>query len=517
MNFAQHLIIFFALCFLLSCSTQNNTKSNTQTNTRLEEKHLAAEIATITNPKMAALLQDSLNTNPAENILESMRRVLKNINEPEALFNLAQRHNQNTKTNNQNEKSNNQNAKPTKNRHERELAILYFNKVLELVPGNQVVIGELYNIYYDDTFHNRHADSFTNAKQVFLQLPESTRASMNPPSLAKYVATSFFQDEKKQPNRQALRELLLEAIQEQPKNDNAYIQLAKLYKEDRYFALAIATLKRGAEHINDSVALYTSIGSTYSERAELYGCSYENPKDIIKSAQYYQLAITLNPKDQALHYSFANTLFDLNKHHLGLHEANILLELNPSAGHLTASAQFYSILGKHKKANELLAQATQKKLELSDASIHEISMNQGDWKTAFETFSSYIKPRKNYSIYDLIKGDIISQQLLKQSQTQNFNVSPPSHALLLQAEKELAFGNAWEKSLYSYWMSKITSEDLKKLALTRCEKTEYFFYTGYRDYALGLTTQAKDKFTAAINQNTYRFIERPLARYFLEQ
>jgi hypothetical protein len=510
MIFTRRLIIFFALFFLLSCSTHNNTKSNTQKNIRLEEKHLAAEIAAITNPTMAALLQDSLNTNPAENILQSVRRVLKNINEPEALFNLAQLHNQNAKPNNQN-------AKPTKNRHERELAILYFHTVLELVPGNQVVIGELYNIYYDDTFHNRYLDAFTKAKQVFLQLPESTRATMNPPSLAKYVATSFLQDEKKQPNRQALRDVLLAAIQEQPKNDNAYIQLAKLYKEDRYFALAIATLKRGADNINDSAALYANIGSSYTERAELYGCNYENPKDIAKSAEYYQLAIALNPKDQALHYALANTLFDLNRHYLGLHETDILVALNPSPDHFAASAQFYSMLGKHKKANALLAQAAQKNLALSDASVHEINMNQGDWGKASETFSTYINPRKNYSVYDLIKGDIISQQLLKQNPLQHLKVSPPSHALLLQTEKELAFSNAWEKSLYSYWMSKITSEDLKKLALTRCEKTEYFFYTGYKDYSLGLSTQAKDKFTAAINQNTYRFIERPLARYFLEQ
>jgi hypothetical protein len=503
MSFARGITIFFALCFLLSCTHQNAIKNSSKSGNRTEDKTLAAEISAIANPKMAKLLQDSLHINTSESIAQSVRTLLKNINEPESLFNLAQLHNQN--------------AKRTKNPQERELAIVYFNKALELVPGNQVVIGELYNIYYDDTFHNRYAEAFTKAKQIFLQLSESTRATMNPPSLAKYVAVSLLQDTTKQPNRQALRDILLSAIQEQPKNDNVYIQLAKLYKEDRHFALAIATLKRGAEQINDSAALYTALGSTYAERAELYGCSYENPKDIAKSAQYYSLAIALNPNDQTLHYSFANTLFDQNLSQLGLYETHILLELNPSAEHFTASAQYYSMLGKHKKANELLAQAAQKKLQPSDASIHEISMNQGDWEKASETFSSYIRSRKNYSIYDLIKGDIISQQLLKQGPSLQEPISPPSHALLLQNEKELVFSNTWEKSLYHYWMSKITNDDLKKLALTRCEKTEYFFYTGYRDYTQGLTTQAKDKFTAAINQHTYRFIERPLARYFLEQ
>jgi lipoprotein NlpI len=58
---------------------------------------------------------------------------------------------------------------------------------------------------------------------------------------------------------------------------------------------------------------------------------------------------------------------------------------------------------------------------------------------------------------------------------------------------------------------------LKKQAHTSCEKTEYYFYTGYKDLQAGQTSQANSKFNAAIAQNTYRFIERPLARYFLQK
>ena len=76
--------------------------------------------------------------------------------------------------------------------------------------------------------------------------------------------------------------------------------------------------------------------------------------------------------------------------------------------------------------------------------------------------------------------------------------------------------NKWEQTLLNYWQARASADDLKKTALTRCEKTEYFFYTGYQDLQAGRTAQAHTKFKAAIDQNTYRFIERPLAAYFLQ-
>ncbi len=61
----------------------------------------------------------------------------------------------------------------------------------------------------------------------------------------------------------------------------------------------------------------------------------------------------------------------------------------------------------------------------------------------------------------------------------------------------------------------MTRDQFKQAANNRCERTEYFFYSGYRDYRAGKTVAAKANFSAALQQNTYRFIERPLARHFL--
>ena len=69
------------------------------------------------------------------------------------------------------------------------------------------------------------------------------RAHASTCGVAKFAATALAQKKNKASDRQALRDLLLNAIQESPTSDNAYLQLARLYREDRYFYLALATLK----------------------------------------------------------------------------------------------------------------------------------------------------------------------------------------------------------------------------------------------------------------------------------
>lgn len=129
------------------------------------------------------------------------------------------------------------------------------------------------------------------------------------------------------------------------------------------------------------------------------------------------------------------------------------------------------MLGYNQKANEFLKLAMDKGFTESDGGYHEIFMNQGDWQKAAKGFSAYIKNRENYNVYDLIKSDIIAQQMNQQSGHQAWITN-----------KKITLNNSWEENLFNYWNSKISSDDLKKIALTSCEKTEYYFYTGYHDY-----------------------------------
>ncbi len=241
---------------------------------------------------------------------------------------------------------------------------------------------------------------------------------------------------------------------------------------------------------------------TYEKRADANGCNYEHSSDIANAAKYYKLAIPLKPTEQTLHYNLSRTLFDQNLNNIGLHEADIALELEANKIDLAIAAQNYSMLGNNQKANALLGRAMDSGYTINETGYHEIFMNEGDWKTAAKGFSAYINNRTTYSVYDLIKSDIIAQQ----SQQKPWIVN-----------KKISLNNDWEENLFKYWDTKITADELKKSAHTSCEKTEYYFYTGYQDYRDGKIELAKSKFSAALDQNTYRFIERPLARYFLQK
>lgn len=480
MRVQNYLHSILVATLLAGCAHQDTSKT-----TNSPKKALV--LSAINEHKMASFFQESHKLNNSDTVNQLIQTAQKNPGNSEPLYSLGYLHMQN--------------GIRTKNADEIKLAETYLTEVIKQFPGNHAVLQALYNIYYDNILRNRDPQAFEKAKAVFQQLPESVHTNTNPPSLAKYAAVVAQQERDKEPNHQALRELLLDAIHESPTTDTSYIQLAKIYREDRYFALAIATLKLGEENISNSAELYQAIADTYNDRAEIGGCNYEHAPDIRKATKYYQLAMPLNPENPALHHALSQSFFDQNLNQLGLNEAHIALDLKSTSENIGLSAQNLSMLGYHPQAQTLLQQAVGKGFNLSDVGYHEIYMNSGDWKNAAAGFASYIKRREKFNLYDLIKSDIIAQQ----AQTQTW-ITP----------KNVSTNSPWEKALYNYWTNKVSAADLKILAHTSCEKTEYYFYTGYRDLMAGNTALANTKFKEALNQNTYRFIERPLARLFLQ-
>ena len=471
---------------LSSCAAPTNTQTSGNHHKPSDKKVLIGVADNAHKMSSQLIASQKINSNPL--VATLVKKALTDPTNTEPLYGLGYLHMENGIT--------------SKDARELELAEAYLKEVLTQFPGNESVLQALYNVYYDNTLRSRSSSAFDQAKQVFLQIPESSRIKLNSPSLAKFAATAFQQEQKRQPDRQALREILLTAIQESPQTESSYIQLAKLYSEDRYFPLAIATLKLGAESNNSSAELFKTIADTYTKRSEINGCSYENTTDIQNAGKYYQMAIPFRPEDQELHTSLSQTFFDQNYSHLGLHEAQIALDIKPTKENIGFKAQYLSSLGYHNQALVLLQNAMSLGYNPSDAGYHEIFMNQGDWKKAAEGFDAYIKSREKISVYDVIKSDIIAQQA---------KIQP------WPLTKKISINSTWEQNLLNYWQTHTNDDELKKTALTRCEKTEYFFYSGYQDMQARKITQANTKFKAAIAQNTYRFIERPLARYFLQK
>lgn len=392
-------------------------------------------------------------------------------------------------------------AEKNKSARSRELAIKNFRKVLKLAPGNPATLKLLYNIYYEDITAGDET-AFTKAKSIFDQLPSAIQMDVNAPSLAIFLHRYVAQTKSGKKNLPELYNALLAAIYEQPTSDKAYIQLAKMYREENYFPLALATLKLGAEQIADSGDLYEAIANTYEARAEASGCSYEATDYVGDAIHFYQQAIPLTPENAELHFALARLYLDRNLYQLALHEASILVEMEPSPENIAFSAQNYSILGNKLKAQQLLLQAKKQGLSVSDSAYHEIYMNSGEWMKAALSFTEYLQAHKSIRVYDAIRADIIGQQ------------AESDFSALIQ-KKQLVFNSEWEATIYAYWTNKLTRNEFERAAKNRCERTEYFFYSGYRDYRDGKLAAAKQHFSSALKQNTYRFIERPLARHFL--
>ncbi len=392
-------------------------------------------------------------------------------------------------------------AEPEKSATQRKLAIAEFRKVLELVPGNEATLTALYNIYYDDIVKGKD-QSLTQAKTIFTQLSPGAREALNPPSLALFLQRYIAQKESANKQPEELLDALLSATREQPTNDKAYIQLAKMYRTMGLYPLALATLKQAETNQVQSRDFFQTLAETYEERAEASGCSYELNKSLSSAAGYYQKAMPMGADKAELHYQLAQMFIDTNHHQLALNEIAIVLEIAPSAENYAWAAQTYSTIGKNQQAFNLLEKAKQQGLTASDTAFHEIYMNAGDWQKAAVTFTEYLQAQREISIYDAIKADIIHDQT-------DWDFSKIARG------KKMAVRNEWEGAVYAYWINKINRQQLQQAATNRCELTEYYFYSGYRDYRAGKTSAARQHFSAALQQYTYRFIERPLASLFL--
>ena len=392
-------------------------------------------------------------------------------------------------------------AEKSKSPTDRKLAIRAFRKVLRLAPGNENALAALYNIYYDDVVKgNNH--SLEKARAVFNQLSPHMREQLNAPSLAYFLQRYIAQRDSTGKNSNELFDALLAAMREQPGSDKAYIQLAKMYRSQGLYPLAIATLKLGEANQVKTPGFFQTLAETYEERAEASGCTYEKSDALYRATNYYQKAIPLAAEKAELHYQLAQTFIDNNHAQLAINEMETVLELAPTAENFAWAAQTWSTLGNNKHAFRLLDKAKQQGLADSDTAYHEIYMNAGDWMKAALSFTGYLQARQEISVYDAIKADIIRDQT-------EWDFSKLTRA------KKLAVRNEWEGAVYAYWTEKINRQQLEHAASNRCERTEYHFYSGYRDYRAGNTATARQHFHAALQQNTYRFIERPLASYFL--
>lgn len=383
----------------------------------------------------------------------------------------------------------------------RDQAIKSFQAVLKIMPGNVSTIRALYKIYYRSLVLG-DGESFLHASNYFNQLTPEEQKSLNPPSFAQYIHFHYQQEREKKVDYPLLHKTLLQAIQEQPYAESSYIQLSKLYAKQYHYPLAIATLHLGIEQNPESTDLLKAVASTYEARASAETCHYENSKFIDKASHYYLKAIPLQADSADLHLGLARLFMDRDLTQLSANEMEILLSIQPNAANYAFAAHNYAFMGKQDLAYRYIELAKTEGLVSSDSAYFEVYMTTGDWLKAALSFTDYIQSQKRLAVYDAIKADIITQQ-------SKVNLSK------LLGNKELVYADDWQALLYAWWKGELGLEKLASFASSKCEKTELYFYAGYKAMQAGNKQLAKEAFSKSIEQNTYRFIERPLAKRFL--
>ena len=394
-------------------------------------------------------------------------------------------------------------AEENDDQESRDLALKHFTRVLELAPGNMSTQAAIYRVHYQNTLNQGEA-AFAQAKARYAPLDSQTRQGLHPPSLALFMHNYIAQSEQQQFDYPQLQNLLYRALAEQPHSTTAHIQLARLYRNQGYYPMAIASLKLASEQLAPSPRLQGILAAYYGEYAEDQGCAYEQGDYLQRAIHHTQEAIRLEPDNSEWHFRLFNLYLDKNRPQLALNQAQILYDINPKAENLALQAQLYSVLNQHAKAVQLLGEAKAQGLDSGDASQHEIYMYAGAWDEAAQAFSAYVQRQKNLSAYDAIKADILGHQTGK---------APAS----LLGNKQPKFSSLWEKNVYQFWTDQLSRQQLAQKASNRCERTELYFYAGYRQLMQGNNQQARQDFAAVLQQDTYRFIERPLARRLLGQ
>lgn len=463
-------LIIFTLASCIGCSVQTSHQA-------------------VNNRSVESATDESSSPHAKLSLEDLHKRVEAQPNNPEIIYQLAIAYWDDAEKNN--------------SQASRDKALSYFQRVLTLAPGNPSTLQAIYNIHYKNTLNQGDANLALTKASYEVLTPE-IRSQLNPPSLALFINHYIQQSKANKKNYSQLQQLLQDAIKEQPLSANAYIHLASLYRNQGYYPMALANLKLASEHIQDSADLYTAIAQTYEGYAESRGCSYENLTLINAAIDYYKRAIPLDSGNPELHFHLAQLYLDQNQYQLALNETNIILDIDPTPENIAFMAQQYSMHNNQTKAKAWLDKAHRQGLDENDPSFHEIYMNSGDWPAAAHAFIEYANARKQLNAYDAIKADIISKESKR-------DLVP------LIRDKEIHFNNDWEAAVFAFWTNKITRQQLANQANNRCERTELFFYSGYRNLVSGNDHQARQELAAALKENTYRFIERPLARHFLEK
>ena len=295
-------------------------------------------------------------------------------------------------------------------------AIDYFEKLSAAVPNHLGMQIRLYDASYRLAVSGDEAAG-EKTKKLFLLLPEQIRGSVNPPSLALYFSDLIKAYKFGTIDNAALRQRLLDAAAEQPKNSATYRILAKGYQDDKHQDLAIATLLLALKHEPEDGNSMKALGQLYLKRAFDGGCPYEPSSDGInsdlkKAAKQLSSAIKYLPNDIELRSTLSNLYEMMNLSPLSVNQAQAALRIEATADTRMNLADVLTSAGHYEEARDMYLQLITEGIDSAYLQIAYLYFYQGAWQNSVDAIDQYIEITGEHNFYALLMKSVAENEIL---------------------------------------------------------------------------------------------------------
>ncbi len=439
---------------------------------------------------------DALPEGPHSAAIAQWQLLLRDdTNNPDALFHLAEIYGQRFQT--------------LGNQSDKLLAIEHGQKVLLARPEDFAAQTLLYSVYYSAVRRGQQ-DDVKPLEALYAKVPLALRKGFFPPALASYLRE--LDGENNPRNIAKEKQLLLQAIAQQPQNGLLHVQLARYFFEQNAPDLGFASLHQALRFEPENPDVLIALGESYRSRAGHGDCVYEHLDDIKTSVQFLKQAMARKPQGNDVHFGLMINYAHLGLAPLSLREGDIwMAQMNPTqlangpqlAQQRSTLAIFNAYQGQPQRAAELFQQAA---LSTGRGYV-EYLMLQRRWQDAAAAFPSYVQSLKQPGVLDLMMAAIIQGELA------NDKVGIDD---LWRTDKKAVFYSPWDQALAKYWRGASTEMEFKSAATNVCESADYEFYVGYSYVLHNRLSEAKAHFEKARGYALPMNFESRLAETFLQ-
>ncbi len=340
------------------------------------------------------------------------------------------------------------------------------------------------------------------ADKVIPFFPALQAAHLNtaPPS---YIEALFLDRERE---RDKIADLMLGAIEENPRFAPSYQMLADLYLDQKAYNAAIETLKRGLKVDPNNVTLHLMLATAYLYKTlDLESknlCGVKNNllnKKILSEAKK---VIALSPKMTTAYSLMAIAYERLGARSEAINSAIKLYQADPQNDR---SRLFLAdTLIENGQKNEAMKYIPHtESIERYNTLGHFYFYSQV-WEKAAENFEHYIQQTTNPSFSDYLMLALATSKK-----------SPEASRRILQNLPASVHLTKWQEELVAYWLGDQDATELLTRADNPCKRAEALFLVGFDQWNKNGIEEAKTFFQKTLDQRCYSYEQHIAASYFL--